>query len=66
MAVQTVNKDSDQGKGIRLIGQRNCHMKKKYLHTCIDLVLSPQRKSEKQLGKIASMAVYFKCLYVTL
>ena len=41
-------------------------MKKKNLQTRIDLVLSPQRGSEKQLGKIASMAVYFKCLYVTL
>ena len=39
---------------------------KKKLYTCIDLVLSPQRGSEKQPGKIASMAVYFKCLYVTL
>ena len=43
------------------------YMKKNiYLHTCIDLVLLPQRGSEKQPGKIASMAVYFKCLYVTL
>ena len=43
------------------------YMKKKiYVHTRIDLVLSPQRGGEKQLGKIASMAVYFKCLYVTL
>ena len=40
--------------------------KKIYVHTRIDLVLSPQRGSEKQPGKIASMAVYFKCLYVTL
>ena len=69
MAVLKVNKDSDQGKKIRLNGQRNCHIWKKiYIYTYIFIykVLSPQRKSEKQLGKNASMAVFFKCLYVTL
>ena len=37
----------------------------KYTYIFIYIVLSPQRKSEKQLGKSASMAVFFKCLYVT-
>ena len=44
------------------------YMKKKiykYTYIFIYIVLSPQRKSEKQLGKSASMAVFFKCLYVT-
>ena len=70
MAVLKVNKDSDQGKKIRLNGQRNCYIRKKntyiYTYIFIYIVLSPQRKSEKQLGKSASMAVFFKCLYVTL
>ena len=68
MAVLKVNKDSDQGKKIRLNGQRNCYIRKKkiYIYIFIYIVLSPQRKSEKQLGKSASMAVFFKCLYVTL
>ena len=66
MAVLTVNKDSDQGKKTEW-SKKLLYMKKNiYLHTCIDLVLLPQRGSEKQPGKIASMAVYFKCLYVTL
>ena len=69
MAVLKVNKDSDQGKKIRLNGQRNCYIQKNtyiYTYIFIYIVLSPQRKSEKQLGKSASMAVFFKCLYVTL
>ena len=37
-----------------------------FYYIFIYIVLSPQRGSEKQLGKIASMAVYFECLYVTL
>ena len=70
MAVLKVNKDSDQGKKIRLNGQRNCHIWKKkniyiYLYFYIYSTIT-QRKSEKQLGNSASMAVFFKCLYVTL
>ena len=37
-----------------------------FYYIFIYIVLSPQRGSEKQLGKIASMAVYFERLYVTL
>ena len=49
MAVLKVNKDSDQGKKIRLNGQRNCHIWKKiyiyiYLYFYIYGTITPKKE----------------------
>ena len=45
MAVLTVNKDSDQGKGIRLNSKRNCYIwKKKFTYTYRSSTITPKRE----------------------